>query len=63
VLRNEEHGAHRDALVIGAALVAEVTGAVRDPVSGAALAANAIDNGSAARLLDDVIAWGQEKSA
>jgi anthranilate phosphoribosyltransferase len=63
VLRNEEHGAHRDALVIGAALVAEVTGAVRDPVAGAALAANAIDNGSAARLLDDVIAWGQEKSA
>jgi anthranilate phosphoribosyltransferase len=61
VLRNEEHGTHRDALVMGAALVAEVTGAVRDPVSGAALAAGAIEDGRAARLLQDVIAWGRGK--
>ncbi|HEX9707017.1 MAG TPA: anthranilate phosphoribosyltransferase [Steroidobacteraceae bacterium] len=63
VLRNEEHGAHRDALVMGAALVAEVTGAVLDPVSGAALAASAIDDGRAARLLQNVIAWSRERSS
>jgi anthranilate phosphoribosyltransferase len=57
VLRNEEGGAHHDALVMGAALVAEVTGLVRDPADGAALAANAIADGRAARLLDQVIAW------
>ena len=63
VLRNEENGAHRDALIMGAALVAEVTGQVDDPVSGAALAADAIDDGRAARLLASVIQWGREGSA
>lgn len=63
VLRNEENGAHRDALIMGAALVAEVTGRVDDPVSGAALAAEAIDDGRAARLLASVIQWGRERSA
>jgi anthranilate phosphoribosyltransferase len=63
VLRNEENGAHRDALILGAALVAEVTGQVDDPVSGAALAAEAIDDGRAARLLASVIQWGRERSA
>ena len=58
MLRNEEHGAHRDALVMGAALVAEVTGEVRDPMSGAALALAAIQDGRAARLLENVIACG-----
>jgi anthranilate phosphoribosyltransferase len=57
VLRNDEQGAHRDALVMGAALVAEVTGVARDAASGAALAAAAIDDGRAARLLDAAIAW------
>ncbi len=63
VMRNEEYGAHRDALVMGAALVAEVTGVVRDPVSGAALAAAAIDDGRAARLLSSAIAWRSETAA
>jgi anthranilate phosphoribosyltransferase len=63
VLRNEENGAHRDALIMGAALVAEVTGQVDDPVSGAAIAAEAIDDGRAARLLASVIQWGRERSA
>ncbi|MGH8196868.1 MAG: anthranilate phosphoribosyltransferase [Steroidobacteraceae bacterium] len=63
VLGNEEQGAHRDALVMGAALVAEVTGQVDDPVSGAALAAAAIEDGRAARLLASVIEWGRERPA
>ncbi|MEX1993065.1 MAG: anthranilate phosphoribosyltransferase [Steroidobacteraceae bacterium] len=52
VLHGTERGGHRDALVMGAALVAEVTGAVPDAVSGVRLAAAAIDDGRAARLLD-----------
>jgi anthranilate phosphoribosyltransferase len=54
VLRGRERGGHRDALVMGAALVAEVTGTVSDAVRGAELAAAAIDDGSAGRLLDDI---------
>jgi anthranilate phosphoribosyltransferase len=54
VLRGSERGGHRDALVMGAALVAEVTGTVPDAARGAELAAAAIDDGSAARLLDDI---------
>jgi anthranilate phosphoribosyltransferase len=54
VLRGQERGGHRDALVMGAALVAEVTGAVADPHAGVALATAAIDDGRAARLLDGI---------
>jgi anthranilate phosphoribosyltransferase len=55
VLRGREHGGHRDALVMGAALVAEVTGTVPDPFAGVALARAAIDDGRAARLLDGIV--------
>ena len=55
VLRGREHGGHRDALLMGAALVAEVTGTVSDPVAGVALARAAIDDGRAARLLDGIV--------
>jgi anthranilate phosphoribosyltransferase len=63
VLRNEEQGAHRDALVMGAALVAEVTGVVPDPIAGVALASSAIEDGHAARVLADGIAWRAEAAA
>ncbi len=56
VLRGREHGGHRDALVMGAALVAEVTGTVADAFAGVALARAAIDDGRAARLLDGIVA-------
>ena len=52
VLRGEDTGAHRDALLMGASLVLEVAGLVDDPRAGVARAAAAIDDGSAARLLD-----------
>ncbi len=58
VLRGVEHGGHRDALVMGAALVAEVTGTEPDPIRGARLAAAVIDDGRAARLLDDIAGLG-----
>jgi anthranilate phosphoribosyltransferase len=63
VLRGEERGAHRDALVMGAALVAEVTGLAADAVGGAKLATAAIDDGRSAKLLDRIIVFGRERSA
>ena len=62
VLRGEERGAHRDALVMGAALVAEVTGLAPDAAAGAMLAAVAIDDGRAALLLDGIVAFGKERA-
>ncbi len=59
VLRGRERGGHRDALIMGAALVAEVTGTVRTPAEGVAMAAAAIDDGRAARLLDRIVAQTQ----
>jgi anthranilate phosphoribosyltransferase len=61
VLRGEESGPHRDALVMGAALVAEVTGLSRNAAEGAKLAAAAIDEGRAAALLQGIVAFGRER--
>jgi anthranilate phosphoribosyltransferase len=52
VLTGEDRGPHRDALVMGTSLVLEVTGLADDAASGAARAAGAIDDGSAARFLE-----------
>ena len=52
VFRGEDHGPHRDALLLGTSLVLEVQGAVDGPVEGVAKAAAAIDDGSAGRFLD-----------
>ena len=60
VLRGGEHGAHRDALVLGAALALEVTGQAVHPLAAAARAAAAIDDGSALALLDKLSAFGKE---
>jgi anthranilate phosphoribosyltransferase len=46
-----ERGPHRDALVLGTALVLELTGEERTPRAAAGRAAAAIDDGRAARLL------------
>jgi anthranilate phosphoribosyltransferase len=58
VLRGQERGAHRDALVMGAALVLEVTGLAPDPAAAASAAAAAIDDGRAGRLLDALASFG-----
>lgn len=58
VLRGEAMGAHRDALVMGAALALEVTGREGDPQQAARAAASAIDDGRAARLLGQLAAFG-----
>jgi anthranilate phosphoribosyltransferase len=57
-----ERGAHRDALVLGAALVGELTGATPEPRRAAERAAVAIDEGRAATLLATLGDFGQEVS-
>jgi anthranilate phosphoribosyltransferase len=59
VLRGAEGGAHRDALLLGAALVLELTGRCPSAADGLVAAAGAIDGGAAAALLDRIAAFGQ----
>jgi anthranilate phosphoribosyltransferase len=51
VLEGSELGPHRDALLLGAALVLEVTGRARDAREGVALAREAIDRGEGEHVL------------
>jgi anthranilate phosphoribosyltransferase len=51
-LFGEDRGAHRDCLLLGAALALEVAGEVQLPREGVARAAAAIDSGAARRVLD-----------
>jgi len=62
-LRGEDTGAHRDALVLGAALALEVTGAEADAESAVRRARQTIDDGSAAEFLERLQAFGQELRA
>jgi anthranilate phosphoribosyltransferase len=58
-LRGEDRGAHRDALLLGAALALEAADQSRDPREGVARAARAIDDGSAARVLAAIADFGR----
>ncbi|MBT6211520.1 MAG: anthranilate phosphoribosyltransferase [Woeseia sp.] len=53
VLTGEDQGAHRDALVMGTSLVLEVVAIASDLHDGVAQATAALDNGDAAKFLDD----------
>jgi anthranilate phosphoribosyltransferase len=52
VLSGEDKGAHRDCLLLGAALALEVAGDARSPREGVARAAEAIDTGAARRVIE-----------
>jgi len=52
VFSGEDKGAHRDALLMGTSLVLEVQGSARDAKEGVEMAAAAIDNGDAQKLLE-----------
>ncbi len=52
VLSGDDTGAHRDALVLGAGLVLELTGRTSDLSEGIGRASDALDSGAAARVLD-----------
>ncbi len=58
VLEGRETGAHRDALLLGAGLVLELTGRCPDLPAGIATAEEAIADGAAARLLERLAAFG-----
>jgi anthranilate phosphoribosyltransferase len=63
VLAGESRGAHRDALLLGAALALEVTGRESSPRAAVARAAQAIDSGAARELLARLARFGAECAA
>jgi anthranilate phosphoribosyltransferase len=58
VFAGEDRGPHRDALVLNAALVLEVTGVIADPHSAIRAAGDALDRGDGLRLLERVARFG-----
>jgi anthranilate phosphoribosyltransferase len=60
VLSGAQRGAHRDALLLGAALALEVSGAQSTPRAALAHAARAIDSGAARALLDGLQRFGAQ---
>jgi anthranilate phosphoribosyltransferase len=58
VLTGEDRGAHRECLLLGAALALECAGVVSNLREGAERAAHAIDSGAAARVLEALAAFG-----
>jgi anthranilate phosphoribosyltransferase len=58
VLEGRERGAHRDAIVLETALVLELTGRESEPRAAASAAAQAIDDGRAAKLLAALARFG-----
>lgn len=58
VFAGEESGPHRDALVLGAALVLELTGRADSPQEAAAQATAALESGAAGTLLDAIGRFG-----
>ncbi len=63
VLTGESRGAHRDALLLGAALALEVTGREAAPGAAIARAAQAIDGGAAGALLARLERFASECNA
>jgi anthranilate phosphoribosyltransferase len=59
VLRGEEQGAHRDALLLSAALALEVSGRAAGPTDAVQQAAAAIDDGRASSLLAKLAAFSR----
>jgi anthranilate phosphoribosyltransferase len=59
VLRGEDQGPHRDALLLGAALALEVTGRAASPLEAIALARAAIDDGRASAQLAKLAAFAR----
>ena len=58
VFDGEDRGPHRDALLLNAALVLELTGHAHTPLEAARLAANAIESGQARTFLQKLAAFG-----
>jgi anthranilate phosphoribosyltransferase len=63
VFRGEDQGAHRHALLLGAALVLEVTGQAATPRDALAMATAAIDSGAALRMAEALRSFGANAGA
>jgi anthranilate phosphoribosyltransferase len=63
VLAGEDRGAHRDCLLLGAALALEIAGETQHPQEGVARASAAIDSGAARRLLEALREQRREPAA
>lgn len=63
VLSSEARGAHRDALLLGGALVLELMDTVKSPREGIERAAEAIDSGRARRVLEDLGRFGAARQS
>lgn len=63
VLEGREQGAHRNALILQAALVLELLGKAASAQDAARMAQDAIESGAGRRLLEKLTAFGQQQSA
>ena len=63
VFENVDTGAHRDAIVLNAALALEVVGRVPDAASGVRAANDALDRGDGVRFLERLAAFGASRAA
>jgi anthranilate phosphoribosyltransferase len=63
VLEGRERGAHRNAIVLQAALVLELLGKVDSPADAAHMAENAIESGAGRLLLEKVVNFGRNVAA
>lgn len=63
VLEGREQGAHRNALILQAALVLELLGKAASAQDATHMAQDAIESGAGRRLLEKLTAFGQQQSA
>ncbi len=63
VLEGREQGAHRNALILQAALVLELLGKAASAQDAAHMAQDAIESGAGRRLLEKLTAFGRKQSA
>jgi anthranilate phosphoribosyltransferase len=60
VLNGQDHGPHRDCLLLGTSLALEVVGRAQSPQHGVELAADAIDSGRARAVLQTLISFSKK---
>ncbi len=62
VLEGRERGAHRNAIVLQAALVLEMLGKAPTPIDAARMAEDAIESGAARKMLEKLAAFGASRT-
>jgi len=63
VLNGQDHGAHRDCLLLGTSLALEVVGRTSSPQEGVEMAAAAIDSGKARQVLQSLLTFSKNAEA